>query len=96
VTDPAPTDPARPADDPTKQPKMIAGGGGCCCAFAALLGVVSVILLILGSERKTQEALPFGIIGSILTVLAGLLGAAVLGYGLYALSQAKKRREEQG
>ncbi|PKN48562.1 MAG: hypothetical protein CVU63_04670 [Deltaproteobacteria bacterium HGW-Deltaproteobacteria-20] len=61
------------------------GAGGCGCAVVLL--IAGIILFAFGSQRATQEAMPFAIVVLGLTPFATILGAALLGWGMMSLKK---------
>jgi hypothetical protein len=62
--------------------KVIAGCGGCGCASALLLLLAGVVCVILGTQPRTTEAMPVGIVLLVLSALGALVSLPVLVYGV--------------
>jgi len=74
---PLPADPGK-----KKGSGLMLGCGGAGCGFSLLLTIAGAILLVLGMDSKTEEALPFAFIALGLASTAGLVGAILLIIGL--------------
>ena len=63
------------------------GFGGCGCALVLL--IVGGILFAFGMQRATREALPFSYVVLGIMPFVGIVGAALLGWGMVTLNKLK-------
>ncbi len=63
------------------------GCGGCGCLFALLALLGGAVLIGFGTQRATQEAMPFGIIITALAMPAAIIGGVLLGLGISKLKK---------
>ena len=71
-----------------KNAKLLRGCGGCGCVFALVVLIGGAILIGFGSQRATQEAMPFGIITTGLALPIAVIAAVLLFVGISNLKKA--------
>ena len=74
-----------------KNAKLLRGCGGCGCVFALVVLIGGAILIGFGSQRATQEAMPFGIITTGLALPIAVIAAVLLFVGISNLKKAGGR-----
>lgn len=79
--------------EPSETPKYVAGCGGCGCLTSLLSCLASGVCMALAADPKTREAAPFVPVFWLLTGAAFLVGAPLLGWGVYSL---KKQQQSLG
>ena len=84
-----PAMPGAGAVDPgkLKNAKLLRGCGGCGCMFALLTLIGGGVLIGFGSQRATEEAMPFGIITTGLAFPIAIVAAILLFWGISSLKK---------
>jgi hypothetical protein len=77
-------------DPREKNAKLARGCGGCGCVLGLVTFLGGVVLIGFGSQRATQEAMPFGLITTGVSLPIAIVGAVLLIWGLSTLGKIKR------
>ena len=72
-----------------RRAKLARGCGGCGCAVALASVPAGGLLIALGTQSHTTEAMPFGIACLVLTLPAAVLGGLLLYWGITTLARSR-------
>ena len=77
-----PADPGK-----VRNAKLLRGCGGCGCLFGLLMFIGGCVLIGFGTQRATQEAMPFGVIVTGSSLPIALIAAILLFIGISSLKK---------
>jgi hypothetical protein len=76
-------------DPREKNAKIARGCGGCGCVVSLLTFIGGVVLIGFGTQRATEEAMPFGIITTGVSLPLAIVGGVLLFWALSTLGKIK-------